>query len=1072
MDDTQETASPRSVGPLSYLLFLLRGPLLVTLALAALLLDFIIPGSMKEALRYALFDRSLWYQFAVIGAALFLACGAIRFSGEALIELVSPDLNDGSGSVARLARLLPRLMAFSVGLALAWPLFFIVLDTTALRNDADSLRAVSIQGRLFAAHALALGAATAYVLIAFFVAIRAKGPHTIAYTTRDPPLLMRLGLAMLPLLIAAIFAVAVLGVWQPGIGHRPVERYSSALIGAFSNPNDSNTALRRWIYDNRDGAAEQAACDARNAALHNDPASETAPEICVAGLRYQNYTKTREVPRSGNPGVSDIYVEPTVSPLYVMAMLLSLLAACIALRLALAIALDVLFPAMGNGGPLARFFRRWLPPLGSFGLAFATAAQVFWVYLGPQHIAFYKTETLPVLGLTQPEQLWALGIIAVYLVIGILASLGRGSTFSSEGGWRSSRSVGRRMLGAARRLAALEPFWQWLIRGLLLFGLAVFLMFADLSRVEIPQWFGPVGILLLWGAMLAAALFILSYLGHMTRIPILSILVLAGLVFAGFNINDNHEVRTVPKTVAADVAQFDALPQLDLVKWLASREDRAQYEHYPVFLVATEGGGIRAAYFTASILAALQERCPAFAQHTIAISGVSGGSLGASVFAALAADQASAKDFNPTAPGCRIAGGMTRGPVLERAQKVLSADLLSPLLGATLFPDSLQRVIPVPIPAFDRSTALEFAVEKAWRDAIPGCLDGGTCDRFHAPATNLYGGNGRHVVPYLFLNTTEAETGTIIPFATAEIVDTHIRDRSQIDDRNLDCVQDGMIGTSCLKPRQPNLSMAYEFGPDLTLPLSTAAILSARFPYLTPAGSVEGSPNKHVDGGYFENSGTFKLTELVQNLIAQQLCLRENAHCPGVDPNSADAKIAANAVFIVIIIKSEPCTRRILGDICAEDMPTSGGAWSELLSPLRALLSTRDKRAAYSIAGLDATSALIEQMRVTAGKPAAADSGISCDNTICAVTLQFLNKRNTDIPLTWLLSAGARHQMNRAVAGMESADVRFASPPVSMTNLYAPGDRSQVLGSYRRVLCLLAGRKDATSVCTPNAAPK
>lgn len=1080
MDESKETASQRIIGPLTYLLFLLRGPLLVTAALVVLLLDFVIPGSMKEALRYALLDQSLWYQFAVIGAALLLACVAVRFSGEAIVELVSPDLYAADSGVSHLARLLPRALAFSIGLAAAWPLFGILMDSSALHNDADSLKTVAVHGRLFWANAVALGAGIAYILIAFFVAVIAKGPHTPAFVTRDPPVIMRIGLAAFPLVVAGTFAVAVLGVWQTGITHLAVERYSAAFLGAVSNPNDTDTALRRWIYDNRDGDAEQAACDARNAVLRdNAAASDTAPETCVAGQRYQEFVKTREVPRAG---ITDIYVEATVSPLYIVAMLLSLFAASVALRLAFAVALDVLFPALGRGGVFARLLRRWIPPLGSLGLALAAAAQLYWIYLGPRHIAFYKTEAVPLLGQVQVEQLWALGIIAVYLVIGILASLGSGSAFVGEGAWRGSRSVGRRMMGAARRLAALPPYWQWFVRAVIFLGFIIFLLFADLDRVEIPQWIGPAGIMLLWGATAAAVFFILSYLGHMTRIPVLSVLILAALVFAGFNINDNHKVRTVPKAAAAGVAQYDALHRLDLVKWIGSRADKEMYAQYPVLLVATEGGGIRAAYFTAGVLAALQERCPAFAQHTIAISGVSGGSLGASVFAALAADQAASGNFDAAAPGCRVAGGTKRGELLGRAQKVLSADLLSPLLGATLFPDTLQRAIPIPVPAFDRSRALEFAVEKAWRDADPGCLEKGeACDRFHDPATELYSGKGKNVVPNLFLNTTEADTGTIIPFATAEIVDIPIQEKSQIDDRNLDCVQDGVIGTACLKPRQPNLSMAFEFGPDQTLPLSTAAILSARFPYLTSAGSVAGSPNKHVDGGYFENSGTFKLSELVQNLIGQQLCLKEGANCPGVDGASEDAKIARDAVFIVIVIKSEPCTRRVQGDSCEEDNPSSSGAWSELLSPLRALLSTRDKRAAYSIASLDSTSALIQEMRLTAFVPSAGgmnanpavrnDSGITCDFTICAVTLQFLNKRNTDIPLTWLLSAGARYQMNAAVADMEAADVRFASPPISMTNLYAAGDRSQVLGSYRRVLCLLADRKDAAAACTPSAPP-
>ena len=39
----------------------------------------------------------------------------------------------------------------------------------------------------------------------------------------------------------------------------------------------------------------------------------------------------------------------------------------------------------------------------------------------------------------------------------------------------------------------------------------------------------------------------------------------------------------------------------------------------------------------------------------------------------------------------------------------------------------------------------------------------------------------------------------------------------------------------------------------LNMKLSTAAILSSRFPYVSPAGKI--NKNYYVDGGYFDNSG-------------------------------------------------------------------------------------------------------------------------------------------------------------------------------------------------------------------------
>src|SRR5205814_10155004 len=53
------------------------------------------------------------------------------------------------------------------------------------------------------------------------------------------------------------------------------------------------------------------------------------------------------------------------------------------------------------------------------------------------------------------------------------------------------------------------------------------------------------------------------------------------------------------------------------------------------------------------------------------------------------------------------------------------------------------------------------------------------------------------------------------------------------------------------------------------VPLSAAAHLSARFPYLSPGARVMAHPERcghFVDGGYFENSGAATLLDLVEAL--------------------------------------------------------------------------------------------------------------------------------------------------------------------------------------------------------------
>ena len=996
MDEADESVSPRMLGPLPFVLLLLRVPLIVGIVLFAVLADIAIPGSMREALRYALIDRP--HQLLVIGGALLLACAAIRFTAEATIELVSPELYHHDSHVSHTALLLPRLLALIIAVAVAVPLIELAIGGYGLTTPEQRLTAA--------------GAGASYVLLALFVAVMPAGPHRPSFVTRKPSVLTRLGFALIPVALAVALGGAVLGVWKKdtGTAEHALERYVSAFVGTVSDPTTKDNALETWVHD-----------------------ASGAPN-----LRYAPYVKA--APRTAS----------TIPPILIVAELASLLAACIVARIATAVLLDVLFPRLGVAHIVPfRWIRRSMPPLVSFGLALAVAVQFLETYLGSSTIHLSSGEAIVV---------WA--IAALYAMIGVVASLGSGSDFVPDGPWRASPSVGRRFLGAARRLASLEPTWQWFIRGILLFGVAIFLMFSDLRNVGFPQWLGPVAIILMWGATATALFFPFAYLSHMVRVPFLAVLFVAAATFSGFNLNDNHELRVVdePSLRTAEKAHVDRRPALDLAAWIASRADWSSYRRYPVFLVATEGGGIRAAYFTATALAAIQERCPAFAQHTLAISGVSGGSLGAAVFAGLAADQAR----NVAVPGCNIDRAPASGPLVARARAVLSADLLSPLLGATLFPDALQRVLPVSIGAFDRARALEYAIEESWAKATPAKCGDCDADRMAAKAMDMYGVAPPHnAVPNLFLNTTEAGTGQIIPYSTARILAlaTPFRERAEIDDND-------DLDSALPSPSQiESLSLQDRMSDD-RIPLSTAAMVSARFPYLTPAGSVGYSGGQYVDGGYFENSGTWLLSGLVQNLIGQQLSYRAG-QSPQIDA-------ARNAVFIVIVVQSEPCTRESIDNGCDENATVADDSWSELLSPLRALLSTRDKRAEYSFDGLGALSALIEQLSSQGtDTDDIGDRGVGCDYAVCAVTLRFRNRTRSEIPLSWVLSSAARRSMDNAIDGMEQASVRERIPPIATSNADDALDADRVLGSYRRVLCLLAARNEATGCATaPNLAAR
>ncbi|MBI1211821.1 MAG: hypothetical protein GC190_10195 [Alphaproteobacteria bacterium] len=956
-------ASPRTMGAASHIFILARLQLMVTAVVGAVLLDFLIAGSMREALRYSVVDAP--WQFPAIVIALLLACAAVRFSTEAMIELVSPDLYDARGNISRLAHLLPRVLALFVGCAAGYPLLKLAADT-----DIEALG--SLDNRIFAA---VFGAV--FIAVGLLVAIVGRGPHIGSRTAlmRRSSFLLRATLALLPL--AAVIALAGT-LWGLFPGDEP-SRYLGIPHGA----------LDRYLALDTEHVFIQAAIEA-----------------------------------------------------------LAIFLTAIVTRLAFNVIIYLIAPTAMSSPGLIGAVAAWIPRLAAAAIGFVLTVRVIALYGAPS--------------LSETSGYWLLAIALGYSIVGLIAALIDGSFGVVTDSSTIFQRTGSRWLMGAERMAALDPSWRRFFALLVIGAIAIFFVFYDVSKVNYAQSIGPIAIVLLWAFAAIALFFPFAYMSHATKMPLLLIILVAAVSFAGFDINDNHQLRgagtAIPTVEEAIAASAQAAPTyyretVDIGDWLASRRDWQQYEHYPIFLVATEGGGIRAAYFTASVLAAFQEKCPAFAQHVLAISSVSGGSVGAAVFAAEAADQLS----NVRGVGCNL-GAIETGVLVDRARSVLATDLLSPLLGAALFPDALQRILPFPVERFDRARALEYALEDAWRRDTPPCR---TCDpgRMSTKVAALYPREDvRRPVPHLFLNTTEAGTGLSKPFATWDIGELSLPDRRRSKRET------NALPVPRLVPLQDRIAVD-------NVPLSAAAFVSARFPYLTPAARV-GDAGHYVDGGYFENSGTWLVGGVAQNLIGQRLNYRN-------EKNKELERAVRNSVIVAIVIRSAPCNP--CGpqgtDVTGEDLDAT---FNEALSPVRALLNARDKRAEYSINDLGAMTSLIQRLtarrnRMERGtEPAAAleepeataaeraPRASECANTICAVTVTFHNKSTAEVPLSWVLSSRARQAMDQAVDQILSEDLKTPMQPPNEVE-----DVNRLEGSYRRIMCLL--QNDSKSVgCAPS----
>jgi len=425
-----------------------------------------------------------------------------------------------------------------------------------------------------------------------------------------------------------------------------------------------------------------------------------------------------------------------------------------------------------------------------------------------------------------------------------------------------------------------------------------------------PAHMGVVGLIFTCAILLVYILSAFASHYRARGVPITLIVLAFAVTIAYFGLNDNHQVSAKILTSPAPILEPSFL------EWAQHRGDREQFaserKPYPIYIVAAEGGGLYAAYHVATALSRLQDACPNFAQHVFGISSVSGGSLGAAVFAA------AAKDMTANGPWQACAAIKHDGAMQRRVRRYFAWDFLSPVVAGLLFPDLLQRFVPYPIQATDRSRALERSFATAWRSASGNEPD--APNPFDLPLDQLWDTAGS--VPALFLNTTSVATGARVTLSAL-----------------------GFDAT----PTALHISQAFCIGypPQVAIALSSAVSLSARAPWLTPAGWIkrEADWNKGTnirclapeqtrgdrlylaDGGYFENSGL----ETALDLAAR---LRKVA--------STDQKLFpfGAEIRIIMVFANDEFLMRWSG--ADSDLLVRGAG--ELLEPVETLLMTRIAR--------------------------------------------------------------------------------------------------------------------------------
>lgn len=316
-------------------------------------------------------------------------------------------------------------------------------------------------------------------------------------------------------------------------------------------------------------------------------------------------------------------------------------------------------------------------------------------------------------------------------------------------------------------------------------------------------------LLMLWGATLLPWGSALTYWGNRNGYPVVLLLVGAVLLFSFWN--DNHPVRVLADSPhkPEDRATFDQA----IETW---KQQNCNTQGCPKFVfVATAGGGIRAAYWTGTLLGQIHDQAKPgrLGERLFGVSGVSGGSVGATIYRAVAQ--------------ARTQSGATS--VTEQVQAILGRDYLGPVSAGLLYHDLLQALLPIPV-LTDRAKVFEQSLETGFSgvvdqgDGLRASLIGSAAQDRHWPA--------------LFLNSTWSDNGRRIVGATVQ-------------------APEAVLYQDLLQTQ----------GKDLRL--STAAHNSARFPLVSPAGYWirEEQPNikqRLQDGGLFENYGAETALEILE----------------------------------------------------------------------------------------------------------------------------------------------------------------------------------------------------------------
>ncbi len=394
--------------------------------------------------------------------------------------------------------------------------------------------------------------------------------------------------------------------------------------------------------------------------------------------------------------------------------------------------------------------------------------------------------------------------------------------------------IGVVTLWVATMLGIYPLAWGWAVGAVGAFGMFLVGLCVVLTAIEHASWGWPRG-------MFRAL--------RLRRVPLVSVAVVLvflpgvfddGVGYHAARVSGHGEhPRGAAPTIETLADQLAASAPGDMVT--------------PLFVVASSGGGVRAAYWTL-----LAENClfggpasspkplgvcaqPASWKRVAMASGISGGSVGLAMY------DAATRDAATVDPEYAFRDGF-----------------LDPTFAAMLYRDGVNTVLRTDGALFEDRAAV---LERSFEARVPSVAHGLFASRTVSDLT-----------PVVLLNSASLADGCRVNVSVLDLAST---DDTQTAGKALNGCRDlprtDHVDTSPERPLASTRDVADFVCDGEDLRFSTAALLSARFPVVSPTGalsacSTDNTRDAHVftgDGGYVDSSAASPLVETLPALIRE-----------------------------------------------------------------------------------------------------------------------------------------------------------------------------------------------------------